>query len=161
MYAQSKNSVYHQDCKQFVSRIADGEVFGFLNPFVMSEVLFKNVIASVIEEYHPKDLIQFIKGHPHVLKEKKAIYEKTSRLLDLNLTVLSTDRNVWMKAVTFSTECSLLPNDAIHAATCCIHGLEFMATNDSDFERVSFLCIWKPEKSEEQENNNKARLSTG
>lgn len=85
MYAQSKNSVYHQDCKQFVSRIAEGEVFGFLNPFVMSEVLFKNVIASVIEEYHPKDLVQFIKGHPHVLKEKKAIYEKTSRLLDLNL----------------------------------------------------------------------------
>ena len=39
-----------------------------------------------------------------------------------------------------------------------------MATNDSDFERVSFLCIWNPEKPEapeEQENNDKARLSTG
>ena len=67
----------------------------------MSEVLFKNVIASMIEEYHPKDLMQFIKKHPHDLKERRAIYEKTSHLLDLNLTVLSTDRNVWMKAVTF------------------------------------------------------------
>jgi len=62
-----------------------------------------------------------------------------------------------MKAVTFSTEYSLLPNDAIHAATCNIHGIEYMATNDSDFERVSFLCIWKPEKSEEQENNDKEK----
>jgi len=91
----------------------------------MSEVLFKNVIASVIEEYHPKDLIQFIKKHPHILKERKAIYEKTSRLLDLNLTVLSTDRNIWMKAVTFSTEYSLLPNDAIHAITCDIYNIEY------------------------------------
>jgi predicted nucleic acid-binding protein len=57
IYAQSKNSVYHQDCKQFVRRIVDGEIFGFLNPFVMSEVLFKNLIASVIEKYHPKDLM--------------------------------------------------------------------------------------------------------
>jgi predicted nucleic acid-binding protein len=63
--------------------------------------------------------------------------------------MLPTDRSVWMKAVTFSTEYSLLPNDAIHAATCNIHNMEHMATNDSDFERVSFLCIWKPEKSEE------------
>ena len=109
------------------------------------------MIASVIRDYHPKDLMQFIKGHPDILKEKKVIYEKTSRLLDLNLTMLPTDRDVWMKAVTFSTEYSLLPNDAIHTATCSVYGTEHMATNDSDFERVSFLCIWKPEKREEPE----------
>jgi predicted nucleic acid-binding protein len=151
MYALSKNSVYHQDCKQFISRIADGEIFGFLNPFVMSEVLFKNVIASVIKEYHPKDLIHFIKRHPHVLKERKPIYKKTLRLLDLSLTMLSTDREICMKAVTLSTEYALLPNDAIHAATCSVHNIEHVATNDSDFERVSFLNIWKPEKAEESE----------
>lgn len=149
IYAQSKNSVYHQDCKQFVRRVVDGEILGFLNPFVMSEVLFKNLIASVIEKYHPKDLMQFIKKHPHVLKERKAIYEKTSYLLYLNFTMLPTDRSVWMKAITFSTEYALLPNDAIHAATCNIHSVEHMATNDSDFERVSFLHIWRPEKFKE------------
>ena len=149
MYALAKNSIYYQDCRQFITRIANGEIFGFLNPFVISEVLFKNLIASVIKEYHPKDLMYFIKGNPHVLKERKDIYEKTLRLLNLNLTMLSTDREIWMKAVILSTEYALLPNDAIHAATCSVHGIEHVATNDSDFERVSFLNIWKPEEIKE------------
>lgn len=148
IYSLSRNSIYHEDCSHFVSRIVDGEVFGFLNPFVMSEVLFKNVIASLIKEYHPKDPIQFVKKNPHVLKERKYIYKKISLLLDLNLSMLPTDREIWIKAVKLSVAYSLLPNDAIHAATCSIYNIEHVATNDSDFERVSFLKVWKPEKTE-------------
>ncbi len=158
LYSLSKKSKYYQDCRRFMSRIADGEIFGFVNPFVMSEVLFRNIVASVIGECHPKDPIQFIKRHPDVLKERKLIYEKTLHILDLNLTMLSTDRETWVKAVALSTEYSLLPNDSIHAATCNTYGIEHVATNDSDFERVSFLCIWKPEeagKYEKEEQKNK------
>lgn len=114
----------------------------------MSEVLFKNVIASLIKEYHPKDPIQFVKKNPHVLKDRKYIYEKISLLLDLNLSMLPTDREIWIKAVKLSVAYSLLPIDAIHAATCSIYNIEHVATNDADFERVSFLKVWKPEKTE-------------
>ena len=147
IYSLSRQSIYHEDCSHFVNRIVDGEVFGFLNPFVMSEVLFKNLIASLIKEYHPKDLIQFIKKNPHVLKKRKYIYEKISLLLGLNLNMLPTGRETWTKAVKLSVKYSLLPNDSIHAATCYIYNIEHIATNDSDFERVSFLKVWKPKET--------------
>ncbi len=38
----------------------------------------------------------------------------------------------------------LLGNDAVHAATCKAFGVSDIATNDADFERVSYLRIWKP-----------------
>ena len=78
--------------------------------------------------------------------------------MDLNLTMLSTDRETWVKAVALSAEYSLLPNDSIHAATCSTYGIEHVASNDSDFERVSFLRIWKPEEAgtyEKEELKNK------
>ncbi|MGB2843084.1 MAG: PIN domain-containing protein [Halobacteriota archaeon] len=39
----------------------------------------------------------------------------------------------------------LLPNDALIAATCKHHGINKIATFDSDFKRVDFLEIITPE----------------
>ena len=39
---------------------------------------------------------------------------------------------------------NLLSSDAIHVSSCKNQGIEYMATNDSDFERVGFLNLWMP-----------------
>ncbi|KYK28948.1 MAG: hypothetical protein AYK19_20365 [Theionarchaea archaeon DG-70-1] len=38
----------------------------------------------------------------------------------------------------------LLPNDALIAATCKMHGIKKIATFDKDFSRVDFLEIFEP-----------------
>lgn len=38
----------------------------------------------------------------------------------------------------------LMSNDAVQVATCKVHKIENIATNDNDFERVNFLKVWKP-----------------
>jgi predicted nucleic acid-binding protein len=47
-------------------------------------------------------------------------------------------------AKTFSKKYNLLFSDAIHAASCNLFNVKNIATNDSDFERVDFLKIWRP-----------------
>ncbi len=42
------------------------------------------------------------------------------------------------------TRYNLLSADAIHAASCNVHGIENIATNDPDFKRVDFLKLWVP-----------------
>jgi len=42
-----------------------------------------------------------------------------------------------------SKEYGLLPKDAIHTASCKYYDIKNIATNDSDFERVDFLKVWK------------------
>ena len=39
---------------------------------------------------------------------------------------------------------ALLTNDAFHVATMKGHGITNIATNDSDFERVEWIKVWKP-----------------
>ena len=39
---------------------------------------------------------------------------------------------------------NLLSSDAIHLSSCKLQNIEYMATNDSDFERVDFLDLWMP-----------------
>ena len=38
----------------------------------------------------------------------------------------------------------LLATDALHVATCQTYGLKHIATNDSHFDRVDILHVWKP-----------------
>jgi predicted nucleic acid-binding protein len=42
---------------------------------------------------------------------------------------------------------NLLSSDAIHVSSCKLQQIEYMASNDSDFERVGFLNLWMPGKS--------------
>ena len=44
----------------------------------------------------------------------------------------------------YMTKYNLLSADAIHSVSCKLHGIEHIATNDSDFERVDFLKLWVP-----------------
>lgn len=61
----------------------------------------------------------------------------------LPLTVLR--RLDWLKySKTLSMENNLLFSDAIHATSCKVYGINHIATNDSDFDRVDFLKNWRP-----------------
>lgn len=48
------------------------------------------------------------------------------------------------EAKEFITKYSLLPNDALIAATCKHHGIKKIATFDPDFKRVDFLEVITP-----------------
>ena len=61
-----------------------------------------------------------------------------------HLKVLSLDYSISRIALKCGEEYRLLPRDALHSACCKAYGIEEMATNDSDFKRVSFLTLWKP-----------------
>lgn len=59
-----------------------------------------------------------------------------------NLTIVGVRRDVFDLALEFSQKYRLLSTDAIHAATMKMEGLNIMATNDRDFERVDWLNLW-------------------
>ncbi|HII94466.1 MAG TPA: PIN domain-containing protein [Candidatus Methanofastidiosum sp.] len=58
--------------------------------------------------------------------------------------ILQVGEDISKLSLVLSKEYGLLPNDAIHAATCKSYGIDNIATNDSDFDRVDFLKVWKP-----------------
>ena len=76
-------------------------------------------------------------GYEHFLEELTKFF---NLLDDLDITVLRDYQNtseVWELMKNYS----LLPNDALIAATCKHYGIKKIATFDGDFKRVNFLDV--------------------
>jgi predicted nucleic acid-binding protein len=64
----------------------------------------------------------------------------------LGIKTLPIDIDDILKSNEIKREFGLLTNDAITLAVMKRHHLRNIATNDPDFERVTDLVIWKPNK---------------
>ncbi|ODS37989.1 MAG: hypothetical protein A7316_01110 [Candidatus Altiarchaeales archaeon WOR_SM1_86-2] len=71
-------------------------------------------------------------------------YVNSLRLL--GLTIIDVKENNINDLVKFAVQYQLLPRDAIIVSLMKHHNIKHIATNDSDFERVDFLTVWKPHK---------------
>lgn len=145
IYASSKRHTLKPICEDFLLKIGNGEVLGLINGRIVDEVFHKLLMIEISEKYKigSRDALAYIKVNPDVLKE----FQKPRSIIEDILTfegvkVLEIDKKIIAQALKFSD--SLLFSDAIHASCCKVYGVRDIATNDSDFERISFLRVWKP-----------------
>ncbi len=64
-----------------------------------------------------------------------------------SLEILTVDAVLVEKSIDLGRRYGLLTADAIHLSTVEQYGIRNIATNDSDFERVESINIYKPERS--------------
>lgn len=145
IYASSKEHSLKSVCEDFLLKIENGEILGFINGRIVDEVFHKLMMIEISKKYKIgfKDTLTYIKVNPEVLKE----FQKPKSIIEDILTfegikILEIDKKIVSQALKFSN--SLLFSDAIHASCCKVYGIRNIATNDSDFERISFLRVWKP-----------------
>ncbi|MFQ6056337.1 MAG: type II toxin-antitoxin system VapC family toxin [Methanosarcinales archaeon] len=143
IYHLLRHRIYRDVVEEFFLRVELGLYKGFINDVVVSEVFYIYIRANVCDLYNitPRDFPTFIKSNPSVLSQIDTNIVKS--LLSMpNITLLSGIPIDSIKDIIDNYH--LLPSDAIHATTCKIYGINNIATNDSDFERVDFLEVWKP-----------------
>ena len=68
----------------------------------------------------------------------------TQRMLALNLLFMPVNETIIRNAQTVRQEAGLLTNDSMIVAAMREYGLSFLASNDSDFERVRDITVFKP-----------------
>jgi predicted nucleic acid-binding protein len=68
----------------------------------------------------------------------------TQRMLALNLLFMPVNETIIRNAQTVRQEAGLLTNDSMIVAGMREYGLSFLASNDSDFERVRDITVFKP-----------------
>ena len=65
-------------------------------------------------------------------------------MLALNLLFMPVNEPIIRNAQTMRQEAGLLTNDSMIVAAMREYGLSFLASNDSDFERVRDITVFKP-----------------
>ncbi len=82
-----------------------------------------------------------------VYKPVKEYNEYLTELTYGGLEILTVDGGLVEKSIELGSRYGLLITDAIHLSTMKQYGIIHIATNDSDFERVETINIYKPERS--------------
>ena len=134
-------------CKTFLEKVNKGGYTGVISVLVCNEIFHRVMIAEVVEKYRiePKYAVSYLKNNWDVVKDLNkawSIMEIIERIE--NLRVVEVDDGIFDVALSYSRKYGLLSNDAIHLATMKKHEITNIATNDSDFERVERVKVWKP-----------------
>jgi len=140
------DSVYGESSKSFIGRVETGEINGFISTLVISETVF-NFIKAGIKEKHQvkvKNIVKFLKKNPAKISE---IELETPRHLFGIFRILPVTSNIIELSHNMISRYSMLPNDAIHLSTMETYGITNLASNDSDFERVPWIKLYKPSES--------------
>jgi len=140
------NTRYTKTCEDFLGRVKYGEIDGYINSTVLDEFFHKLLIFEVYskKKLTSQDAIKFLKDNPGFFKSLDKPFKASKGVLrEYRFKILDTS-NLLEEALDISRENGLLFSDALHSACCKVYNIKNIATNDSDFERVDFLKVWKP-----------------
>ncbi len=132
-------------CRRLFERCLREEVTGIALFETVNEVTHRFMIAEALS----KGLITA--GGARALRNKfrqiptlTDYWLNTQRTLALNLLFMPVNETIIRNAQTVRQEAGLLTNDSMIVAGMREYGLSFLASNDSDFERVRDITVFKP-----------------
>jgi predicted nucleic acid-binding protein len=144
-YFLLRDADFFEKCSRFLKDIESGYFIGFINNIVVSETMFNFVKAEVCKNNGLKsnEFIRFAKENP----ESIGVVD-ISDVIDVfaiaNLNLV----NVPPKLIPMLKDAhkkSLLSNDAFHLLTMQYLSIKDIVTNDSDFDDITGIKVWKPE----------------
>lgn len=149
LYTALDDPRYRESTIRFLKRINKGDIIGFTSVLVLNEVLHKLMISEVTKNYKFTfpEALGYIKSNPDVISKLEKTWEDINLIKAIrNLTILDITTEIFALGLKDSKDFKLLSSDGIHIATMQTHRLTNLASNDSDFERVNWIKLYKPKK---------------
>jgi len=150
VFVDSNIFIYHfldisESCTSFLSRAESQDIVAYTSTIVLAEILHRLMIAEVVERYNlkPKDALEFLKKAETIPSLEKAenAFKEIPRF---NVKLLHLPEEAVFQSTELRRKYSLLTNDSLNLYSMLSNHLSDMATNDSDFERVKDIRVWKP-----------------
>jgi predicted nucleic acid-binding protein len=104
--------------------------------FMIAEAVAKGVITA--------GGAKALRGRFQQIPALTEYWRHTERMLTLNLLFAPVNEIIIRTAQAVRREAGLLTNDSLLVAAMREYGLSYLASNDSDFERVSGITVFKP-----------------
>ena len=142
LFSAFKHPRYGDVCKDFLMRM---EGNACTSDFTLNEIFHKLMIAEISKMFvvRPKAVVAFIKNNPTVISELQAIWDEMRLIAESKIHIISYGK-LFPEFIETSRSYNLMATDAIIVEIMKQNGLKDIATNDSDFERVEGITVWKP-----------------
>lgn len=142
LFSAFKHPKYGDVCRDFLLRMEENAC---TCDFTLNEVFHKLMIAEISKMFvvRPKDVVTFIKKNPTVISGLQAIWGEMGLIAESKIHIISYGK-LFPDFIETSKSYNLMATDAIIIEIMKRNGLKDIATNDSDFERIEGIKVWKP-----------------
>lgn len=134
------------ECKELLLRCAKGDLTGYTLTSVLSEVLHRLMIAEAIEKGHitDKNPLKKLRENPEIIKKLTTYIQNVEKIGEMNINIIALTNELIKKSAKIRQSEGLLTNDSIVVAAIKDLGLSNLVTNDSDFDHIKWLYVYKP-----------------
>jgi len=132
----------YSQLKEFLKKVKFGEIKGYINSVVLSEVFHKTAITEIMENkrFSYQEALKATKEESELIKQLKKPFKMIDEIICFEgIEILDINKETVCEAREIAEEKGLLFQDSLIAANCKIKGIEYLVTNDKDFERTDFL----------------------
>lgn len=104
------------------------------------------MIVEAIEKFGTdiENAVKFLKKHPLEIKKFTKCFDAVEKIEHLNIVVFPVTGIDVIKVRTISKECGLLTNDSINIVLMQSYSITNFATNDTDFDNIKHIHVFKP-----------------
>ena len=138
---------YRAACRAFLQNIEDRAYLAATSTLVLNEVVHKLILAETTKTYRLRresDAKKLIEDQPKTISSLTNVWKDYAVIRDYPLIIHSIDEATMDMAVEFSNKYGVFISDASHLAIMKANGISNIATNDSDFQRIDDINIYKP-----------------
>jgi hypothetical protein len=135
-------------CQEFLIKLENGEYEGITSTLILNEVVHKLMLAEIIKTNRlnsEHEALKLIRKTPNIISKLVSTWSNYTYIRRYPMMVAGIDEGAMDLAIEFSQRYRLLISDAVHVALMKTRGILDLASNDSDFERVNWINLWKPE----------------
>ncbi len=147
LYAFTAHPRWGKSSHQLLKKIEAGEITGCISHLVITETIHKLMLFEACDRFHlsRSDAINYLKKNFKAIKTLLHYRQALRQFHQLpNLKILEISHSVFSQSYSIIKEYQVLSTDAVHLATCLLHNVNHIATNDKDFKRMRRLTTWWP-----------------
>jgi predicted nucleic acid-binding protein len=129
---------------QYLERVETGQIRGTTSILVLIETLHRLMILEAIGtlRVQPRDVVRYLKEHPGAVARLIRHTTVPDTVLRIGVDVVTVELADVERSHEIKHRYGLLTNDAILAATMERLGINLLASNDGDFDRVAGLTVY-------------------
>lgn len=133
-------------CTDFLDRCEQGDINGITSVNVLLEVLHRLMMVEAVKNglVKPPNVVNKLKRHSDKIRTLNEYFVNTQKITEMGILVLPISSEIVFKSHFFRIRYGMLVNDSIIAASLQEQGINLLATNDGQFNKIDGLMVFNP-----------------
>ena len=147
IYALFPQVRFHEGCKQLLVRGAKGEVRFHLVVNTAADVIHRAMVLEVLAQgqfQKSADVVNHLKQNPQIIQNLTRYKTILRDLVQARINILPLTYRDLHESKQYRDNYGLMTNDSIILAVMAREKIQYLATNDTDFERIPGIAVRAP-----------------